>query len=148
MAKLRNKRLVEPTKSRPRHSNDNGLVEATNGAVIRKHIGYGHIGSAHAEAFQRFYRDHFHPYLNFHRPCGPAEIVELANGTRKHIYPWYATLWEALRRLPGVAGSRKQDVPMEELNRQAQAPSDTEAATAMQRAQGELFAQIYRRRTA
>jgi len=39
VAKLLNKLLIEQTKSRPRHSNDNGLVEAKNGAVIRKHMG-------------------------------------------------------------------------------------------------------------
>ena len=33
--KLLNKLLIEQTKSRPRHSNDNGLVESKNGAVIR-----------------------------------------------------------------------------------------------------------------
>ena len=36
VARLLNKLLVEQTKSRPRRSNDNGLVEAKNGAVIRK----------------------------------------------------------------------------------------------------------------
>jgi hypothetical protein len=35
VAKLLGKLLIEQTKSRPRHSNDNGLVEAKNGAVIR-----------------------------------------------------------------------------------------------------------------
>ena len=44
VAKLLNKLLIEQTKSRPRQSNDNGLVETKNGGVIRKHIGYGHIG--------------------------------------------------------------------------------------------------------
>ena len=43
VAKLLDKLLIEQTKSRPRQSNDNGLVETKNGAVIRKHIGYGHI---------------------------------------------------------------------------------------------------------
>ena len=32
VANLLNKMLVEQTKSRPRHSNDNGLVETKNGA--------------------------------------------------------------------------------------------------------------------
>ena len=40
VAKLLEKLLIEQTKSRPRHSNDNGLVEAKNRAVIRKHMGY------------------------------------------------------------------------------------------------------------
>src|ERR1019366_1810739 len=42
VARLLNKLLIEQTKSRPRHSNDNGLVETKNGAVIRKHMGYGY----------------------------------------------------------------------------------------------------------
>src|SRR5204863_209481 len=54
VAKLLNKLLAEQTKSRPRHSNDNGLVEAKNGAVIRKHMGYEHIESRHAEAMEKW----------------------------------------------------------------------------------------------
>jgi hypothetical protein len=45
VAKLLNKLLIEQTKSRPRHSNDNGWVEAKNGAVVRKHMGYTHIAA-------------------------------------------------------------------------------------------------------
>src|SRR3954471_17680349 len=45
VARLLNKLLIEQTKSRPRHSNDNGLVETKNGAVIRKHRGYGYIAA-------------------------------------------------------------------------------------------------------
>ena len=71
MAELLNKLLVEQTKSRPRHSNDDGLVEAKNGAVIRKHMGYGHIESGHAEAIEEFFEQHFNPYLNYHRPVCP-----------------------------------------------------------------------------
>jgi hypothetical protein len=61
VAKLLDKLLVEQTKSRPRHSNDNGMAETKNGWVIRKHIGYGHIAASHAEAFDQFYREHFNP---------------------------------------------------------------------------------------
>jgi hypothetical protein len=43
VSRLLNKLLIEQTKSRPRHSNDNGLVEAKNGAVVRKHMGHWHI---------------------------------------------------------------------------------------------------------
>ena len=39
----------------PMTINDNWLVEAKNGAVIRKHMGYGHIASSHAEAIEKFY---------------------------------------------------------------------------------------------
>ena len=53
--KLLNKLLIEQTKSRPRHSNDNGLVESKNGAVIRKHMGFDHIASNHAGRISVFY---------------------------------------------------------------------------------------------
>ncbi len=148
VAKLLNKLLAEQTKSRPRHSNDNGLVEAKNGAVIRKHIGYGHIASVHAEAFQAFYRKHFNSYLNFHRPCACAEIQRDGKGRTKRVYPWYATPWEMLRRLPGVAAYLKGDLTSSDLERHARAQSDTQAARAMQKAKQELFNKIYRRKTA
>ena len=54
MARLLGKLLIEQTKSRAHHSGDNGLVEAKNGAIIRKHIGYGHIDAQHAEAIDHF----------------------------------------------------------------------------------------------
>jgi len=148
VADLLEKLRVEQTKSRPRRSNDNALVEAKNGAVIRKHIGYGHIASDHAEAFMEFYLGHFNPYLNFHRPCGHAEIREDAKGRQRRVYPWYATPWEALRRLPSVVQCLKEGVSIEQLNRLAQAQTDTAAAAAMQRAKQALYAKIQRRRTA
>ena len=40
--KMLNRLLVKLTKSRPRHSGDNGLVETKNGVVLRKHMGYIH----------------------------------------------------------------------------------------------------------
>ena len=43
VAELLEKMCVDFTKSRPRHSNDNGLVESKNGSVIRKLYGYMHI---------------------------------------------------------------------------------------------------------
>jgi transposase InsO family protein len=146
--KLLNKLLVEQTKSRPRHSNDNGLAETKNGWVIRKHIGYGHIASAHAEAFDQFYREHFNPYLNFHRPCGVPEVKVTAKGKHKRVYPWYATPWEILRQLPGVAGHLRRDVTMEQLAALSRSRSDTEAAQGMQAAKRKLFAGLNQRRSA
>jgi transposase InsO family protein len=99
VAALLTKLNIELTKSRPRHSNDNGLAETKNGWVIRKHIGYGHIASRHAEAFQQFYREHFNPYLNFHRPCGIPELRTLARGKIKRVYRRWETPWDILRGL-------------------------------------------------
>ena len=148
IAKLLNKLLIEQTKSRPRRSNDNGLVEAKNGAVIRKPMGYGHIAAHHAAAIEEFYENYFNPYLNFHRPCSHAEIVVGAKGKRQRIYPWYATPWEMLRCLPGIAGYLQGDLTTAELERQSRTQSDTQAARQMQAAKGKLFASFYQKRSA
>jgi len=67
VARLLEKLRVEQTKSRPRKSGDNGLVETKNGWIIRKHIGYGYIDAKHADPINRFYVEHLNPYLNDHR---------------------------------------------------------------------------------
>ncbi len=68
VARLLNKLLVEFTKSRASRSQATALVEGKNGAVIRKLIGYGHIGGEHAGQLDKFYTEQLNPYLNFHRP--------------------------------------------------------------------------------
>jgi transposase InsO family protein len=148
VSKLLNKLLVEQTKSRPRHSNDNGLAETKNGWVIRKHIGYGHIASQHAEAFQRFYCEHFNPYLNFHRPCGVPEIRLTAKGKHKRVYRWYATPWEILRQLPGLAQHLRAGLTIAELEKRSRHVSDTQSARNMQTAKHNLFASLPRKRSA
>ena len=148
VAKLLNKLLAEQTKSRPRHSNDNGLAESKNGWVIRKHIGYGHIASEHAEAFDQFYRQHFNPYLNFHRPCGVPEIRTNAKGKQRRVYRWYATPWEILRQLPDLARHLREGITQADLERMAEAEGDTQAAAKMQEAKRKLFAGLRQRRTA
>ena len=80
VAKLLNKLLIEQTKSRPRHSNDNGLAESKNGAVVRKHMGYHYIAAPHAAAIEAFYEEHFNPYLNFHRPECASDRVFVSFG--------------------------------------------------------------------
>jgi hypothetical protein len=148
VAKLLNKLLVEQTKSRPRHSNDNGLVESKNGAVIRKHMGYEHIHSSHAEAIEEFYEQYFNPYLNYHRPCGVPEVVTNAKGKQRRVYRWYATPWEILRQLPDLARHLKSGLTQADLEQQAGVESDTAAAQRMQAAKAKLFAGIGLRRTA
>ena len=148
VARLLNKLLIEQTKSRPLHSNDNGLAEAKNGAVVRKHMGYTHIAAVHAAAIETFYEQHFNPYLNFHRPCGVPEQIVDAKGKSKSVYRWYATPWEILRQLPGVAGCLKDRVTIQELERKAGSRTDTQAAEEMQKAKEKLFLCFHQRRTA
>lgn len=143
VAKLLNKLLVEFTKSRAYRTTDNALVEGKNGAVVRKHIGYGPIASVHAEAFQKFYTAYFNPYLNYHRPCGFATVEVTSQGKRRRRYPVeeYRTPYEKLSSLPDWEKCLKPGVTAELLRQQALQRSDTEAAQRMQKAKAALFAQ-------
>jgi hypothetical protein len=148
VARLLGKLLIEQTKSRAHHSGDNGLVESKNGAVIRKHIGYGHIDSKHAEAMDQFHRQHLNPYVNFHRPCAVPKVITEANGKRRRIYERWATPFELFRELPRCQGYLRPRVTLAELDRFAQVQSDTEAALDMQRAKRKLFQSFHRTGTA
>jgi transposase InsO family protein len=148
VAGLLQKLLIEQTKSRPRRSNDNGLVEAKNGAVVRKHMGYNHITAPHAEAIAIFYERYFNPYLNFHRPCGVPEETINAKGKVVRVYRWYATPWEILRQLPDLAKYLKEDITQQELEQRAGAQTDAAAAAEMQQAKEKLFERIQGKKTA
>ena len=142
VARLLEKLLIEQTKSRAHRSGDNGLVESKNGAVVRKHLGFGHIGAQHAEAMNQFHRQHLNPYLNFHRPCAVAQIVEGPNGKRRRIYPRWATPLEIFSQTPECEKYLKPGVSLALLQQFAGEQSDTEAAIAMQRAKQKLLAHV------
>jgi hypothetical protein len=148
VAKLLNKLLVEFTKSRPYRTTDNALVEGKNGAVIRKHIGYGVIAAQHAGEFQKFYTACFNSYLNYHRPCGFATLEIGARGKRRRFYPAedYRTPYEKLVSLPDWNQYLKPGITAEFLLRQATRMSDTEAALRMQKAKLILLAKCRRSR--
>jgi transposase InsO family protein len=148
IARMLNKLLIEQTKSRPRKSNDNGQVEAKNGAVIRKHMGFDHIASEHADSINAFYEEYFNPYLNFHRPCAVPEVKKDSRGKTIRAYKWYATPWEILRQTPAVGGCLKDDVTVEQMEKLAAADSDTAAATKMQKEKQKLFDGFEQRRIA
>jgi transposase InsO family protein len=139
VARLLGKLLIEQTKSRAHHCGDNGLVESKNGAIIRKHIGFGHIDAQHAEAMDQFHRQHLNPYVNFHRPSAVPKIITLANGKRRRVYQQWATPFELFRELPRCESYLRPPVTLAELDRFAQAQSDTESALEMQRAKRKLF---------
>jgi transposase InsO family protein len=144
VAKLLGKLLIEQTKSRPRRSNDNGLVEAKNGAVIRKHMGYGYIATPHAERIQQFYEQHFNGYINLHRPCAQADIEVDAKGKQRRRYRRYQTPLETLLAIPESGQYLRAGLTIETLQLQAQRLSDTEAAQQMQHAKQKLFLEMRR----
>ena len=141
VARLLNKLLVEFTKSRASRSQDNALVEGKNGAIIRKHIGYGHIASQHAEALHAFYAAHLNPYLNFHRPSGFATVSLDARGKRRRVYKAedYATPYEKLKSLAEVDKYLKLNLSLVQLDLLAAALSDTDCAKKMSAAKAKLL---------
>jgi transposase InsO family protein len=142
VAQLLEKLRIEQTKSRPRHSGDNGLVETKNGAVIRKLIGYGYIGQAHAEKIDGFYRDHLNPYLNYHRPCAQPEVDIDSRGRKRVRYKRYQTPLETLLAMENTHRFLRPGLSIHALKRIAAAVSDTDAARRMLQARAKLFEQI------
>lgn len=136
--------LAEFTKSRAGKSTDNALVEGKNGAIIRKHIQWGHVPSPHAELVHKFYTAHFNPYLNFHRPCGFATVTEDARGKRQRRYPQehYATPYQKLKSLPRAETYLKPEHTWAQLDAVAKALTDAECARKMQRAKEQLLRKV------
>jgi transposase InsO family protein len=141
VAALLNKMMIGQTKSRPRHSNDNGLAETKNGSVIRKHFGYAYIEQRHAKPINQFYRTYMNPYLNFHRPSGFATRVldTKKPGKYKNVYNTYLTPFEKLQSLERPEQYLKPGMTMALLEQFSKQLSDTEAAEQMQKAKRELF---------
>jgi transposase InsO family protein len=148
VARLLDKLLIEQTRSRPHHSGDNGLVEAKNGAIIRKYIGYGYIDAQHAEAMDQFHREYLNPYVNFHRPSAVPTVLTHANGKRRRVYQRWATPFELFCEVPRCESFLRAGVTLADLELTVQRQSDTEAALAMQRAKRKLFSRWRGKQTA
>lgn len=146
-AKFLEKLRVEFTRSRPRHTNDNALVECKNGAIIRKIMGYSHIPQKRATAINGFYTKTFNPYLNFHRPCFFAVDKLDAKGKIRKTYPHdqIMTPWERLKTIPDYHTFLKDGTTAQALELEANAMSDNEAAKQVQLARKQLFQSFNRR---
>ena len=143
VARLLDKLRIEFTRSRPRRSNDNGLVETKNGAVVRRVFGYAHIPQHHATRLNSFCREYLNPFLNFHRPCLFATEVADANkpGRIKRVYrPKDAmTPLDKLASLPEAATFLRAGVTFEHLQALARALTDVQAAEDLNQARRALF---------
>ena len=144
VAQLLEKLLIEQTKSRPRKSGDNGLVETKNAAVVRKHIGWGHIAQAHAAPINQFYTGFLNPYVNYHRPSAQPEVRIDAKGRKRRLYKTWQTPFEKLLSLDRPQQFLRPGLSVAALQRVAATMSDTEAARRMQQAKNNLFEQISR----
>lgn len=143
VARLLEKLRIEFTRSRPRHSNDNGLAETKNGAVVRKVFGYAHIPQRHAAQFNSFCREYLNPFLNFHRPCLFATELDDPKkpGRIKRVYRPrdVMTPLEKLASLPDAAQFLRAGHTLTELQQLACALSDVAAAQELAEARAALF---------
>lgn len=130
---------IGQTKSRPRHSNDNGLAETKNGSVIRKHIGRNHIPKKNAGAIENFYETHFNLYLNFHRICAYATDYTDKRGKIRKKYETNTTPYERLKSLPNAETFLKPGISFEQLDKIAYAESDNYFAEKMTESKKEVL---------
>ena len=144
VAKLLNKLLVRFTKCRPRHTNDNGLVESKNGSVVRKHLGHIYIPQSYAITLNQYHRDFLNVYINFHRPCFfPVSVIDHRSKIKK-TYPYQnmMTPYEKLKSLPGAESYLRPGVTIKQLDDIANQMSDNEFAERMVKARSNLFQHI------
>ena len=146
VAKLLNKLLIRFTKCRPRHTNDNGLVESKNGSVVRKQLGYVYIPQACATAINQYHRDFLNVYINFHRPCFFSVSVIDRRGKIKKTYPYQKVMtpYEKLKSLSEAQNYLQTGVTLEKLDDIAHEMSDNEFAERMVKARSNLFQHISR----
>lgn len=149
VAQMLQKLHIEFTRSRPRRSNDNALVETKNGAVVRKVFGFEHIEQRHAQHFNTFCIEYLNPFLNFHRPCLFATEVPHPTkpGRIKRVYDPrdVMTPLSKLASLPDAAQGLRAGVSLQELQQRALALSDVQAAEELNAARADLFRRTCRR---
>ena len=139
-------RLYIPTftKSRPRRSNDNALVESKNGSIVRRWLGHIHVPHDLVPQVDAFLRDSLCPLLNFHRPClFPIEVTSASGRGRKtYRQDDVATPYQHFRSLAGAEGFLRPGVTFRALDQLASTTTDLDAAKAVQRARDALFRAI------
>ena len=149
VAEMLEKLRIEFTRSRPRHSNDNGLAETKNGAIVRKLFGYSHIPQRHAAAFNAFCTEFLNPFLNYHRPCLFATEVpdpkKPGRIKRKYLPKDAMTPLDKLVSLPNAATFLREGLSVEMLIQRACALTDLQAAELLSTARSKLFAGLRRR---
>jgi hypothetical protein len=146
VAGILNKLLIRFTRSRPRHPDDNGLVESKNGSVIRKNLGYTHIPQAAAGLLNGYHQRYLNPYINFHRPCffPVAEIDHKGRVKRSYPYSKINTPFEKLKSIANIESYLRQGVTLVKMQQYADQLSDNKFAERMVKARSDLFKQTQR----
>lgn len=141
VAALLNKLLIGLTKSRPRRSNDNALIECKNGAVIRKWMGYSYIPQKHADKINPFYKDYFNIYLNYYRPSIFPEIYVSKKHKETKLYKYDNTMtpFVKLKSIPNYERYLKKSFSIVDMESLVNHHSVNEFTERMVNAQNRLF---------
>jgi hypothetical protein len=142
VAKLLTELLIDQSKSRSRHSNDQALVESKNGSIVRKLFGRNFIDRKFAPLIEKFNRKYVNIYLNYHRPCLFAENKVDRLGKVKKKYNIVMTPYEKLKSLKNAKQYLKDGITFEELDKIAYQESDNSFGKKMMDAKDELFKKI------
>lgn len=141
VAQTLNELLIEQTKSRSRHCNDNALVESKNGSIVRKNFGYTHLDESLVKEINKFNKTYFRIYLNYHRPClYETDIILDPKGREKKIYGQATTPYEKLKEVSKEQNKNflKQGLTFEKLDIIAYEMSDNEFAKLLRGKQNEI----------
>lgn len=144
VAELLEKLLIEFTKSRSRHSNDNALAESKNASVVRKIFGYQHIAQKWAPKINAFNRTYLNPHINYHRPCFFPDVIVDKKGKQRKIYPYknMMTPYDKLKSLPNSEQYLKPEISFETLDEFALQMSDNMSAELLKKERQKLFCLI------
>lgn len=145
VAHLLNQLLIEQTKSRSRHSNDNALIESKNGSIIRKNFGFDHVSQSQVDNINLFLVEYFIPYLNYHRPC--LYLTETKKNKRGHemrIYGEANTPYEKLKEINKTlkVSCLKPNHSFAQIDEIAYKYSDNEWAKIMRKHEPKAFDEI------
>lgn len=138
VSKLLNDLVIDQTKSRSRHCNDNALAETKN-KIIRKWIGYSHIPKRYAPAINMWYQTYFNLYMNFHRQCAYPTIYTDEKGKQKKKYEIYLTPYDKLKTLENWTQYLAPGRTQKELDDISLAHSDNEFAKQMNEAKKQIW---------
>jgi hypothetical protein len=142
VAELLTDLLIDQSKSRSRHTNDNALAESKNGSIIRKLFGRNFIDQKFANIINEFNKQHVNIYLNYHRPCLFAEEAMDKLGKIKKKYAKIMTPYEKVKSLENPEKYLKDGISFEILDKIAYAESDNDFGKMMMKAKEELFKKI------
>lgn len=145
VASILNELLINQTKSRSRHTNDNALVESKNGSVIRKNMGYTHIPKILTPLLNEFYTKYFNIYLNYHRPSlFVTEVKTDKKGREKKIYGEAKVPYDKLKQISWKKKKNflKKGLTFEKLDVIAFDKSDNDFAKELREKERILFNKI------